>query len=284
VKNTGSLSAAAEVLNYTQSGMTHMMNALEKELGVTLLVRGRNGVALTPEATRLLPRITEAAAAMDALDAALEQLRDHETREIRVGAYSSMAAHWLPEIVQRFRTEFPDIGISLRMGTIREIYSWLKNGELDCAFVSYQHSEVNGSLEWIPLHNDELVAILPEDYPIDGALFSVRGFDGLDFLMPTNGFDLDISPMFVSAGVRPNVRDTNMDDPAIISMVEHGLGISVLTELVMRGRKARVLALPLNPPFYRELGIMLRIDMREKELVADFIRHAKNTIIDLYKS
>ncbi len=45
----GSFTRAAEVLGYTQSGLTHMMNSLEKEIGVPLLERGRSGVRLTPE-------------------------------------------------------------------------------------------------------------------------------------------------------------------------------------------------------------------------------------------
>ena len=56
VAQVGNLTRAAQKMNYTQSGMTHMMNALEKELGVALLRRGRNGVTLTPEARNLLPK------------------------------------------------------------------------------------------------------------------------------------------------------------------------------------------------------------------------------------
>ena len=84
-KNLGSLTRAAEALNYTQSGMTHMMNALEKDLGVTLLHRGRNGVSLTDEAHSLLPHLTAFAAAADALEAELERLRSAKPLCIRIG-------------------------------------------------------------------------------------------------------------------------------------------------------------------------------------------------------
>jgi len=284
VQRVGSLTKAAEVLNYTQSGMTHMMNALEKELGVALLRRGRNGVALTAAGSRLLPKIENFVAAAAALDTELAELKGRDAERIRVGAYSSMAQHWLPEIVRRFMQEMPGVGVDIRMVTMEENYAMVKSGELDCAFVSYQPGEFNGELDWIPLHNDELVAILPEEHPVRGALFSVRDFDNQEFLMPSDGFDRDISPVFTGTGVQPRFRVTNLNDPAIISMVEHGLGLSILSELVMRGRRDKVLALPLTPPAYRELGIVLPARSSGQEPLRSFITHARRTVMELYRA
>ena len=283
VNDLGNLTKAAEKLNYTQSGMTHMMNALEKELGVTLLHRGRNGVSLTPEGARLLPQIQRFVEASDELETELEELKGAGRVRLRVGAYASMAQHWLPGIVQRFRQDAPGAAVEIHVLTMEENYAMLRSGELDCAFVSYQPDEFTGGLEWIPLRNDELVAVLPEAYPIRSALFSVPEFDGQEFLMPANGFDRDISPVFLRSGVQPVIHTTNLDDPAIVSMVEHGLGLSILSELVMRGRKAPVLALPLTPPAYRELGIALPADRSGRELLDRFAGHARSAVMALYR-
>ena len=282
VLHCGSLTAAAEQLNYTQSGMTHMMNALEKELGVTLLHRGRNGVALTDAAKQLLPQIEQLVAAAAALEAELAQYADAGRSVLRVGAYSSMAQHWLPEILHRYRAEFPSVDVLLEMGAIQEIYARLRSGELDCAFVSYQAGELSDALDWVPLRNDALVAVLPPDYPAEGALFSIRDFEGKDFLMPSNGFDLDILPMLRDNGVRPLIRNTTLDDPAIISMVEHGLGLSVLTALVMQGRQDAVLTLPLMPPAYRQLGLAVRREHRSLDSLRGFVAHSLAAIAELY--
>ena len=53
----GSLTSAATELGYTQSGLTHMMNALEEELGLNLLVRSKNGVRLSPAGQALKPKM-----------------------------------------------------------------------------------------------------------------------------------------------------------------------------------------------------------------------------------
>ncbi len=282
VKDLGSLTKAAEALNYTQSGMTHMMNALEKELGVTLLRRGRNGVELTGAAEQLLPELSAFAAAADALDDSLARLVGAKSPCIRIGAYSSMAQHWLPEIIRRFRLEIPGAFVTLMMGSLDEIYGRLKSCELDCAFVSYQADELGGALEWLPLHNDALVAILPPEEPVRGACFDVRRFEGSEFLMPANGFDHDIAPMLERCGVYPDIRFTNLDDPAVISMVEHGLGLSVLAELVMRGRSDNVLTLPLDPPAYRELGIAFRTESLAQPCFSAFLENAKSAVEDFY--
>ena len=64
----GSFTRAAEVLGYTQSGLTHMMNSLEKDIGFTVLVRGRSGVQLTPAGQRPLPLVRDCLASTSALE------------------------------------------------------------------------------------------------------------------------------------------------------------------------------------------------------------------------
>ena len=283
VRETGNLTRAAEALQYTQSGMTHMMQALERELGLALLRRGRSGVSLTEEAEALVPTMERFAAAAEALERAVEHSKGSRHRRLRVGAYSSMAQHWLPEIVQRFRSDEPEAEVSIRMGSVTELLGLLRAGEVDCAFVSFLASGMTKALDWLPLHNDELVAVLPETYPIKGALFGVRGFSGKDFLMPGDDFELDILPMLAANHVQPVVRYTNMNDPTILSMVEHGLGVSVLSELVIQGRRDRVLALPLTPTAYRELGVATRADSRGQKLLARFIDTAKAAVMEMYK-
>ena len=284
VRETENLTRAAEALSYTQSGMTHMMQALERELGLALLQRGRSGVKLTEEAEALVPAMERFAAAADALERAVERCKGSSRRRLRVGAYSSMAQHWLPEIVQRFRADEPEAEVSIRMGSVTELLGLLKAGEVDCAFVSYLASGMTEALDWLPLHNDELVAILPESYPVKGALFGVRGFAGKDFLMPGDDFELDILPMLAANRVQPVVRYTNMNDPTILSMVEHGLGVSVLSELVIQGRHDRVLALPLTPPAYRELGVATRADSRGQKLLTRFVDMARSTVMGIYNA
>ena len=282
VVSSGSLTKAAEELSYTQSGLTHMMNSIEKELGVLLLTRGRSGISLTATGEYLLPLLRRLSDDYDELDSALHRLGGNSTPILRIGAYSSVSQHWLPGMVQRFKAAFPETDVMIRMINIMEIFDMVRRGEIDCAFASRQDGLL-GELEWIPLRNDELVAVLPPDYPVDGTLFPVGEFEKKDFLMPSAGFDQDIMPSFAGSGVHPHIRYTNMDDPAIISMVEHGLGLSVLTELVMWGRHDNVRILPLRPPAYRELGIAIRRELRRSPALDAFIKIAQAEVCEIYR-
>ena len=255
----GSLTAAASELGYTQSGLTHMMNSLETELGLNLLVRSKSGVRLSPAGLELLPRMRAFLNAADELEKDADRLRQRSFTSLRLGAYSSIARHWMPDILSEFKRDCPDTQVLLTMNSVGALYTSVRNDELDCAMVSYQESLCQG-LGWIPLWQDELLAILPEDGQAAVASFPVEGFEGADFLMPSLGFDLDILPALVGRDgrkVNPSVHNTNLDDASIVSMVEHGLGVSMLSRLVMEDMHYKVRVIPLEPPAYRSLGIIV---------------------------
>ena len=99
----GSLTAAASELGYTQSGLTHMMNSLETELGLNLLLRSKSGVRLSPAGQELLPELRSLADAAAELNQAAERLRQRNCSTLRLGAYSSIARHWVPQIMADYR-------------------------------------------------------------------------------------------------------------------------------------------------------------------------------------
>ena len=203
----GSFTKAAEVMGYTQSGLTHMMNSLEREVGFTLLERGRGGVRLTKDGERVAPAIREFLQANARLDSTIAQVASSRSEVIRVSAFASMAMHWLPSIIRRFREERPDVDVDIRMADhIRSPYELLAQGKMDVIFVSHQEEE--SGYEWIHLRDDTMYAVLPKDYPIDGRTgYPLSEFDGRDFIMPAQGFDKDIMRIFNRVGVKPHPAD-----------------------------------------------------------------------------
>ena len=278
--DTGSFSAAAQKLGYTQSGITHMMNSLEAELGMSILQRGFYGVKLTPAGERIIPRIRNLVMCEDALMNEIELLRSFGDSVIRIGAYSSVAGAWLPAIVERFNSEYPDITVSIQTGTVTELYGGLEEGRFDLCYGS--KNPKYSSLKWIPLATDPFYAILPPDYPVEGGEFPLSGFNGTKFLMPGLGFDDDISRVFSENGVKPFVTQTYVDDPAIISMVEHSLGISMLSKLIISSRRDNVRIVPIVPEVSRNMGIAIKpeatLTMPIKRLIAITKEYVKNSI------
>lgn len=264
----GSFTKAAEVLGYTQSGLTHMMNSLEKEVGFTLLERGRSGVRLTEEGERIAPAVREFLQANARLDSVIEQVASSRTEIIRVSAYASIAMHWLPGIIQRFREECPDVDVDIRMADHVDVpYELLAQGKMDAILVSPQDE---GQYEWVHLADDHMFAVLPKDFDTQGmTAFPLAAFEARDFIMPSQGFDKDIMRIFNRIGVKPHILPTWVDDPTVISMVSHGLGVSMMTELTVRGRTDGVKLLPVEPASSRELGLAVR----SLDAASDGLRH-----------
>lgn len=277
----GSFTRAAARMGATQSGLTHMMNALEREVGFPLLLRDRYGVRLTAAGVRLLPAIQELVEANRRLESQIAAQSSLKRENIRVAAYSSICMHWLPTIVQQFRWACPDVSVDIRMGSVDEMYRWLQADKVDLSFASRQDK---GRYDWVPLWDDPLLAILPPDYPAGGRQrFPVSEFGGKEFLMPSLGFDLDILGVFEAQDVRPDIRsNTAVEDAAILSMVEHGLGVSILSQLVLQGRRDNVLALPLDPPASRHIGIAVPALEEATPVIRQFIDYSKRIVAALH--
>ena len=255
--DVGSLSSAAQKLGYTQSGLTHMMNAIEDEFGFSILQRGYYGIKLTPAGERIIPKIRQLVMCEDALENEIQLVKSYGDNVLRIGAFSSMAGSWLPGIVERFNQEFPDVTVNIQTGTVAELYGGLDEGRYDICFGT---KNAKYDFKWVSLENDRFYAILPKDYPTSGDEFRISHFNGTKFLMPGLGFDDDISAVFSDNNVRPFVTPTYVDDPAIISMVEHGLGISMLSELIIKGRVDAVKVLPIVPEVSRTLALAMKPD------------------------
>ena len=137
--------------------------------------------------------------------------------------------------------------------------------------------------DWIPLYQEQMYAILPKDYPLTGPVFPLKEFAGLEFLMPYGRFDIDIKAALAPVGVKLNAKLSRVDDETVIRMVGRGLGVSMMTELMIRGRTDDVLCVPVTPSAVRELGMGTHTKKKEtenikklKECVLEFIReHAE---------
>lgn len=271
----GSLTNAASELGYTQAGLTHMMNRLEREIGCTLLYRDKYGVHLTNDGERLMPFIEDFLKAGDRLEKEISLTKEDDVRTLRIAAYTSMINNWLPLIMSRFKQTHPNTTFEIIDDSIMNIYNLVYEGKVDLGFVSKQD---NIECDFIHLRNDPLLAVLPPDSDIAQGLdkIPVEEFSGIQFIMPSLGFDMDIMRALEKSEVRPTITNTNVNDAAVVSMVAHGLGATVLSALVLKNNTERVRILPLSPESCRDLGIISMPGI--SELAREFIEMSKNEI------
>ncbi len=106
---TGSFSRAAEQLNYTPSGVSQLVTALENELNVTLLHRTKKGVSLTNDGKHFVPVVRSLVGEENRLYELASQVNGLLIGSISIATYSSVAVYWLPKIIRRFRETYPQI-------------------------------------------------------------------------------------------------------------------------------------------------------------------------------
>jgi len=252
----GSFTKAAEILNYSQSGVSRMIQDLEREWNVPLLERDRAGVRLTSGGLKLLPGVQALCAQYESLRTQVDEINGLQAGLIRIGTFSSVATHWLPNIIRAFQKDYPNIDYELLLGDYTEIERWILEGRVDCGFLRLP---ADPALETMFLARDDLVAILPEDHPLT-ALEKVP-LEALcqdPFILLEKGDNREVSELFRRHGLNPRVHFTLWDDYAVMSMVESGMGISLLHRLILKRVPYRVVAREVDVPAYRDIALALR--------------------------
>jgi len=267
----GSFTKAAEILNYTQSGISRMIADLEKEWGVTLLERSKYGVKPTSDGMKLLPYAQNLCADFDKLKMQVDELNGLQSGLIRIGTFSSVATHWLPNIIKEFQKDYPNIDYELLLGDYTEIEEWIHTGRVDCGFLRLP---THPDFETIFLEKDKLMAIIPENHPLkDSKKFPVTALCDEPFMLLEKGAKAEISEIFERNNLTPNVKFTTWDDYAVMSMVESGLGIAILPELILKRVPYRIIAKELDVPAYRNIGLALRDKKTASLAVKRFIEY-----------
>jgi DNA-binding transcriptional LysR family regulator len=252
----GSFTKAAEALDYTQSGISRMINDLETEWGVFLFERGRAGISLTSDGLKLLPQLKRICNDHEILMTQIEDLHDMQTGMIRIGTFSSVATHWLPNIIRIFKKDYPKIDFELLLGDYTEIESWILNGRVDFGFVRLPSK---AELETIFLEQDRLLVVIPQNHPLANCeKFPINDLLNSPFMLLEKGAKAEISEIFEKHHISPQVNFTTWDDYAIMSMVENGLGISILPELILQRIPHKIIAKELEVPAFRNIGIATR--------------------------
>ena len=234
----GSFRAAAEALGYTPSAVSQLVAALEKDLGLTLLIRSKKGVKVTSEGARLAPIVRSYLAREKEMYELASEMQGISIGNLTIAAYPSVATTWLPEIVRTFQRDYPEVQFAIMEGIRSEIFGHLDDHVADMGFLAYAEPM---EYEWTPL--------------ADAKAYPISECEKDNFIMTSWGKDLEIQNIFRKNNVSPNVKYTTYDTPATLAMVRMGLGVSFVNELSAQYWNDHLVKLPLDPPQKVEFGI-----------------------------
>lgn len=253
IVNEGNLRKTAALMHLTPAAVSHSLAKLEKEFGLTLIVRGHGTVKLTKYGQALLPHIRMTLAADNRLHAELDRIKGNMNGLVRIGAINSVCCSWLPAILQRMRQEMPDISAQIFQGGYDQLEDSLLEGSLDLAFVSLPTRK---RLTSISLLHDRLLCITPVDFvPENKTYITIEEIKGFDLIIPGPNSDFDAIKFMETNGIDARTVHSVSEDSSIIALVESGLGVSIMPELVLQKNSGDINVYPVESAPYRDIGI-----------------------------
>lgn len=271
----GSLSAAAQHLGYTPSGVMRAINSLEAEIGFPLLSRTTQGVSITKEGRTILPLLWDLLRCEEKIQQASARINGIEEGEIVVGAYYSVAANWMPKMIKTFQEHYPYISVHVEEMVNDDIYRNIENHRFDCAITTWRSS----AYDWIPLCDDDILFWVPPDHRLahEKALpLSILKKES--FISPLHGKGTDIERIMKKAKISPIIKHTAIDNFTTYRMVEAGLGLSLNNRLMTKSWQGRVKLIPIDPPVHITLGFVVPNIKEASPALKSFIEHVRAVV------
>jgi DNA-binding transcriptional LysR family regulator len=229
---------SARLLNLSQPALSLQIKALEDELGIQLLSRNRQGTVLT-EAGKAFRE--DAAVALEKLEFAKRKAQwasAGKLGHIRIGFISTAGFEIVPNLMRRFRKSYPDVEFSIRNILTGTQLEMIDDGLLDVGFLRLP-IETRKEIEVTTVHREPFVAILPSWHSLSGKKeIRLRELKGNPFVMYAReyapGFHDLLTGILSDAGVVPKVVQTAGEMPTLISLVDAGVGVSIVPASVAK--------------------------------------------------
>jgi len=286
VVETGTFSAAAEQLGYTQSAVSQQVATLERIVGTPLFERpgGPRPVRLTAAGEILLTHARAVLARVSSAATDLRALASGEQGELRVGTLPSVGTKILPRLLGTFRAEWPGIQIGLHESRdSAELIHAVETGDIDVTFLDIGPYET-GPLEVHPLLDDPMVFLAPADAPEAGQrAVSIAAIAHLPMIGTRNpGCRQIIDDAFRQAPASPTYVFRSDDNPTIQGLIGSGLAYAVLPLLTVDENDPNVAVIPIRPaPPPRRLGIAWHPERRPPLALSPFVEAATEICRDL---
>ncbi|MDH6219795.1 LysR family transcriptional regulator [Streptomyces pseudovenezuelae] len=279
VVDTGSFTAAADALGYTQSAVSRQVAAMEAAAGTPLFVRGARGVAPSPAGMMLARRATTALNEIDAVGTDLAGLQDHLTGRVVIAAFSSAAAVLVPRTLARLRDEHPGLIVEFTEASSPTQLRQLRAHRIDVAVIAVGPDlpayEFEGLRRDLLLDGSLLLAV-PANHRFVG-----RGTIPVPELRDEHwivGKGLRDDPQFGAWPTldRPRIAYAAREWPTRLGLVATGLGIAVLPELAAAAVPAGVRTVRVDDPAWlgrAAVAVTLRDCPPEVTVTVRALRH-----------
>ncbi len=279
VAEQGNFSAAAEALYTTQSAVSKQIMALERELDVPLFDRSHRRVTLTKQGEIVLRHAKQILTDYRGMLTELHEMQEQEGGKLSIASIPVMRQYGITELVGRFRRENTDIAMSLGEMEGNEVLPAMENGEYDMAFLRLEQM-TDPSYESIPLAEDELTVLLPENHRLaEESVLSLAQLKNEPFLLLNEGTLL--RGLCIDAcrrsGFIPTVAYSGTRNENIAELVAMGMGVSLVMERFYRHLKPEgVRCISLKERIISTIGLVRERKNTHSEACERFWNYVKS--------
>lgn len=247
----GSFRAAADALHIAASAINRQISNLEADLGAKLFerARGRAGLQLTEAGRILQSRLRSAINELRIANAEIVALQGLQRGHVTIGLNDAVVKTVLPEAIKKFHQTHPNITFRVKVDTTRELESLLMNGDIDFAVgYNFPSTEDFVLMETVPL---KMHLIASAEHPLaTRSSVVLADLAGFNLILPDrSGFPRHMFDFaFRGSSVRINpIVETNSSE-LIHSLVECGMGISIVTGREQREGNGRLVHIEIDDP------------------------------------
>jgi DNA-binding transcriptional LysR family regulator len=252
VVEEGGFTAASRELGLSQPAVSRAVASLEKELGLPLVIRGRDRLSLTDAGSLALTHAREAVRHLTLMRTEVAALTGEVTGTLSLASLPSVTGTLVAPQLQIFAERHPAVTIRLLEGSEQEVRDWLDQGAAEAGVVSLPIKGLDSAV----FGDQDMVAVVPEDHRLAG--YDEIGYAELakePFIRSTGGCADVFMPVARRIGVEFDVAFEAREMSAVLEIVRADLGVSILPSAGLPDLPDGVVTRPLVPKTVRQLGV-----------------------------
>lgn len=287
IQQAGGLARAADVLNMTQSALSHQVKGLEDQAGMELFVRRSKPMRLSAAGVRMLRAAERILPEIDAMEEEFRALRAGRTGRLHIAIECHACFDWLFPVLELFRHAWPEIDVDIRAGLAFEALPALNREDVDLVISSDR--EPPPGIVFNPLFDYHPTFVGSAQNPLAAKDFiTAEDFrDQVLITYPVSRDKLDIfSEVLTPAKVEPRAQRTAELTAVILMLVGSNRGVAVLPDWVMREVKSNAdyVTRPLGPEVVtKRMYAATREEDAAKPYIAHFLRLARSEPVKLQR-
>lgn len=273
IHEQGGLARAAEMLNLTQSALSHQIKALEEQPGVDLFLRRTKPLRLSPAGLRLLATARQVLPLIEAAEAEFRDMGLGRAGRLHVAMECHHCFDWLLPVLDQFRRAWPEVDLDIRSSLALKALPALLRGQVDLVISS--DPEAMPGVTFQPLFDYAPMLVVAAGHP----LVAKGHADPADLVAetlityPMDRARLDVFSQFLDpAGVQPAHHREVEQTAVALMLVAAGRGVAVMPDWVLRAHAANpeLAVLPLGPQ-----GVLRRLHaaLRAEDLTLPYMAH-----------